>query len=249
MINSMQMNIYPTKKQMGVAAAEKVADILSNVLKKKSVANIVLATGTSQFEFLDSLCQYEEIEWNRTIMYHLDEYIGISADHPASFRYYLLKHFVERVHLGKINFIIGDAPDPIIECKRIGNLISKIKIDIAFVGIGENGHLAFNDPPADFVTKEPFIIVDLDEKCRKQQVDEGWFTSIKEVPKKAISMSINEIMRAEYIICTCPDERKADAVRNCLSNDVKVTPTYPASILKTHKKVYCYLDKFSASSL
>ena len=127
-------------------------------------------------------------------MYHLDEYVGIPSTHPASFRLYLTKRLVERVHPGKINFIKGDAPDPIVECKRISKLISKIKIDVAFVGIGENGHLAFNDPPADFETNEPFILVDLDEKCRKQQVDEGWFASIEEVPKKAISMSINDVM-------------------------------------------------------
>ncbi len=233
---------------MGKAAAEKAAEILKNTLKKKKKAYIVMATGASQFEFLESL-RLQDIDWNRIIMFHLDEYLGIPDTHPASFRYYLKERFVQHVNFSIVNFINGDAPDFSLECDRLNALISTIKIDLALLGIGENGHLAFNDPPADFYTIKPYIVVDLDEKCRQQQVGEGWFKSINKVPNKAISMSINEILRAKKIICVCPDKRKAQAVRDCLSEDAKISPNHPASALKQHKEVYCYLDKESSSYL
>ena len=244
-----QINIFKTKEEMGKAAASKAAEIIRNTLKINKKAYFIAATGTSQFEFLEALTHQRGIEWDKTIMFHLDEYIGLPANHPASFRHYLKNRVVDIIHPGKVHFIEGDATDPIMECKKINKLISKVKIDIAFIGIGENGHIAFNDPPADFKIKEPYIIVDLDEQCRNQQVYEGWFRSIKDVPKKAISMSIQEILRAKNIICVCPDERKSEAVRNCLSDNIEVTTAYPASILKTHKNVFCYLDEFSASLL
>ncbi len=242
-------NIYPTKEEMAKAAAEKAAELLKSHLEKKPIVYFIAATGASQFEFLDFLCSIEGIEWNRTEMFHLDEYVGISASHPASFRKYLTTRLVERVHPRKAYFIEGDAIEISKECERINKLISSVTIDVAFVGIGENGHLAFNDPPADFDTTDPYIIVNLDQNCRQQQVGEGWFETIEKVPKKAISMSINEIMRAENIICTCPDKRKAEAVVNCLSDKAIVSPQYPASILKNHKSAYCFLDKDSASLL
>ncbi|MFX1504403.1 MAG: glucosamine-6-phosphate deaminase [Promethearchaeota archaeon] len=244
-----EINIFENKEEMGEAAAVKAAKILRNAIKIQGKAHFIAATGTSQFEFLNSLTHQKGIEWDKTDMFHLDEYIGLPAYHPASFRKYLKERIVDIINPNRVHFIKGDAKDPVKECKRINNLISKVKIDVAFIGIGENGHLAFNDPPADFKTKNPYIIVDLDEKCRNQQVFERWFKSIEDVPKKAISMSIQEILRAKEIICICPDKRKAEAVRNCLSDDIKVTPNYPASILKTHKNVFCYLDKFSASLL
>jgi len=243
------INIYPTKEQMAKAAAEKAADILKTSLEKKQIVYFIAATGVSQIEFLDYLCNIEGIEWYRTEMFHLDEYIGISASHPASFRNYLTKRIVERVHPRKAHLILGDANDLSEELERLNNLITRVKIDVAFVGIGENGHLAFNDPPADFNTTDPYILVNLDEKCRQQQVEEGWFQSIEKVPKRAISMSINEIMRAENIICTCPEKRKAVAVLNCLSDSTVVSPKYPASILKNHKSTFCFLDSDSASLL
>ena len=234
---------------MAKAAAEKAANILKTSLDKKPIVYFIAATGASQFEFLDHLCNIEGIEWNRTEMFHLDEYVGLSAKHPASFRNYLTTRLVERVHPRKAHLIEGDAIDISKECERINKLISSVKIDVAFVGIGENGHLAFNDPPADFDTTDPYIIVNLDQKCRQQQVGEGWFERIEKVPKKAISMSINEIMRAENIICTCPDKRKAKAVLNCLSDKAVVSPQYPASILKNHDSAYSFLDEESASLL
>jgi glucosamine-6-phosphate deaminase len=182
-------------------------------------------------------------------MFHLDEYVGIPATHPASFRNYLSERLVKRVHPGEVHFIQGDAPNPERECIRIGDLITRAKIAVAFIGIGENGHLAFNDPPADFETERPYLIVNLDEKCRQQQVGEGWFHSLNEVPLQAISMSVKQIMKAEHIICTCPDRRKAEAVRDCLSIDASVTPLLPASILQQHPHAYIFLDKDSASLL
>ena len=249
MNNLIKIQICSNKEETGRLAAEKAARMLQRILDSKSKAWFVAATGASQFEFLNFLCKAENIDWSRTEMFHLDEYIGILATHPASFRKYLTEHLINKVHLGKINLIKGDAIDPEIECKRIGRLISKESIDIAFIGIGENGHIAFNDPPADFRTEEPYIIVDLDEKCRRQQIGEGWFSSMEEVPRRAISMSVKQIMKSECIICICPEKRKAEAVRDCLSDAAPISPNHPASILKKHKNAYIFLDKESASLL
>lgn len=245
----MKIQISPTKEELGHQAAEKAAEILRETLKLKSKACFIAATGVSQFEFLVNLCKAGGIDWTRTEMFHLDEYAGIPATHPASFRQYLSKRLVEKVHPGTVHFIEGDAFNPETECRRLGDLISKETIDVAFLGIGENGHIAFNDPPADFETEEPYLLVDLDEKCRQQQVGEGWFKALKEVPKQAISMSVRQIMKAKKIICTCPDKRKAEAIRDCLSIDVPVTPLHPASILKQHSEAYIFLDEQSASLL
>jgi glucosamine-6-phosphate deaminase len=245
----MEIEISSTKTENGLAAAEKAAEILRSVIAAKKKVRFVAATGASQFEFLDFLCKMAGIEWAHAEMFHLDEYIGLTANHPASFRKYLLGRLIDRVHPGKVQLIRGDARNPEVERERISKLISKEPVDVAFVGIGENGHLAFNDPPADFETEDPYIIVNLNEKCREQQVGEGWFHSIDVVPKTAISMSIMQIMKSSSIICTCPDKRKAGAVRDCLSTDAPVTPMHPSSILKRHDKCYVFLDKQSASLL
>lgn len=245
----LDIKISATEVEAGHAAAEKATKILRSVLASKPTARFVAATGASQFKFLDFLFKTKRIEWARTEMFHLDEYIGLPANHPASFRKYLTERLVNRVHPGKVNFIEGDARDPEAECKRISKLISRERVDVAFVGIGENGHLAFNDPPADFETEEPYVILSLDERCRRQQVDEGWFHSIEEVPRKAISMSVKQVMKADSIICMCPDLRKAEAVRDCLSADAPVTSIHPASILKQHNKAHVFLDNQSASLL
>ena len=245
----MIISVSSTKEETGHAAAKKAAEILREVLALKSKACFVAATGASQFEFLNSLCKHGGIDWGRTEMFHLDEYVGLPASHPASFRRYLSERLVEKVHPGKVHFIEGDALDAATEAKRISGIISGKEIDVAFVGIGENGHLAFNDPPADFETEKPYFVVDLDEKCRRQQVGEGWFRALEEVPRKAITMSIGQIMKADRIICTCPDRRKAKAVRDCLSADSPITPLHPASILKKHEKAYIFLDGESASLL
>lgn len=243
----MKVKTFETKKEMGEAAAEEAAEILRSVIKEKGEAVFVAATGASQFEFLEALTSISLIDWSKTTMFHLDEYIGIAENHPASFRKYLKKKLISKVHPGAVYLIKGDAEDPELECERLNRIISTKEIDVSFVGIGENGHLAFNDPPADFNTEKPYIIVELDEACRKQQLGEGWFNSLNEVPYKAISMSIKQIMKSGNIICTVPDARKAQAVKDCLEG--AISPEHPASILRKHQEVFLFLDKDSAKLL
>ncbi|NIM98321.1 MAG: glucosamine-6-phosphate deaminase [candidate division Zixibacteria bacterium] len=243
----MKIQVFRARGECGAAAAEKATEILRNALAAKGHASFIAATGASQFEFLQSLTNQTAIDWERTTMYHLDEYLGLPEDHPASFRRYLRERLIDRVHPGKVHLIRGDVEDPSVECDRLGGIISMEKIDVAFVGIGENGHLAFNDPPADFGIEDPFIVVELDEACRKQQLGEGWFPSLEDVPRRAISMSIRQIMKSQAIVCTVPDKRKAEAVKQCLEG--KISPWNPASILKTHSNTFIYLDRDSASLL
>lgn len=243
----MEVHILETKQACGAAAANKAAEILDKAITANGHARFIAATGASQFEFLKALTAKTSIDWKGTIMYHLDEYIGLPEDHPASFRRYLRKRLIDRVHPGTVHLIQGDAEDPYAECRRLNKLLSGERVDVACVGIGENGHLAFNDPPADFDREEPYIVVELDEACRKQQLGEGWFSSLEDVPARAISMSINQIMKSQAIICTVPDERKAVAVKHCLEGEI--SPWHPASILRKHSSVFMYLDKDSASLL
>ena len=240
----MEIKIFETKEELGEAAAKEAARILKTAIESRGEAVFVAATGKSQFEFLESLTSMGSIDWSRTTMFHLDEYLGISENHPASFRKYLKERLINKVHPGAVYLINGDAKDPELECDRISRIIAQKEIDVAFVGIGENGHLAFNDPPADFNTDKPYIIVELNEECRKQQVGEGWFKNIDEVPTRAISMSINQIMKSKNIICTVPGSRKANAVKESLEGDI--SPYHPASILRKHKSVFMFLDKDSA---
>lgn len=233
---------------MGREAAKNAASILLRKIQEKEIARFVMATGVSQYDFLAALVKME-IPWEKTEMFHLDEYIGIDVDHPASLRKYLKERFIDIVHHPNINLIQGDAPNAEDECNRVGSLLKKGNVDVAFIGIGENGHIAFNDPPADFKTEEPYIVVELDEKCRQQQVNEGWFESIKEVPTHAISMSIKQILKAGRIICICPEARKEKAVHDSIHPDMPITPDVPASILKTHKNIDFYLDDKSSKSL
>ncbi len=241
----MEIDIQQTKEALGKAAAAKGADLIRKALWRKGHASIIVATGASQFEMLSELTG-EEIDWSRITAFHLDEYIGISLSHPASFRKYLKERFVDKVAIKEFNYIDGEA-NPSVEIGRINKLIEQHHIDVAFIGIGENGHLAFNDPPADFVTTEPYIEVELDRDCRQQQFNEGWFHSVDEVPEKAISMSVNHILKSTSIICTVPGERKAEAVKKTIENGI--TPDIPASVLKSHDSVFLYLDRDSSSML
>jgi glucosamine-6-phosphate deaminase len=242
-----KVKIFPTKEEMGAAAAQEAARLLQAAIETKGKAVFVAATGASQFDFLTALTRIPSIEWAKTEMFHLDEYIGIPESHPASFRRYLRERLIDRVHPGQVYLIEGDAPDPERECERLSQLISEREVDVAFVGIGENGHLAFNDPPADFETDRPYIIVELAETARRQQVREGWFTRLKEVPTKAISMSIRQIMKAKSIICTVPEARKARAVKAALEGEI--SPEIPASILRKHKDARIFLDREAAQLL
>src|SRR5882724_9054921 len=243
----MNVAIFDSRLQLAQAAADEAADIIRQAIAERGQAHLIAATGASQFEFLEALVREPKIDWKQTVFFHLDEYVGMRASHPASFRRYLQERIVDRVQPGAFHFLNGDSSDPMAECRRVGDLISRQPIDAAFVGIGENGHLAFNDPPADFETEEPYLVVELDEECRKQQVGEGWFSSVAEVPKSAISMSIRQILKAEEIIAVVPDARKAAAVKACLEGEIN--PNAPASILRRHPNTTIYLDRESASLL
>jgi glucosamine-6-phosphate deaminase len=243
----LQTRILPDKAALGEAAAAEAASVLRETIARQGRARVVAATGASQFEFLDALTTAPDVDWDRTTFFHLDEYVGLPASHPASFRRYLKERLADRVHPGTFHFIEGDRPDPEAEARRVGELIRAAEIDVAFVGIGENGHLAFNDPPADFATDAPYLVVRLDEACRRQQLGEGWFARLEEVPPRAISMSIRQILKARRILCVVPDARKARAVRDCLTGDV--SPLRPASALQRHPATTVYLDVNSAALL
>jgi len=242
----MKPEIFENKLELGRAAADKATEIIKRSISERGTSYLIAATGASQFEFLDVLVA-KPIDWSKVVFFHLDEYVGLPANHPASFRCYLKERIINRVRPQAFHLIHGEAADPQAECRRLGQLIAEVIIDAAFVGIGENGHLAFNDPPADFLTEEPYIVVDLDEACRRQQVGEGWFKTIEEVPRQAISMSIRQIMKAQKVLCMVPDQRKAEAVKRTLESEV--SPLRPASILQSHPNAYLYLDRESASLL
>jgi glucosamine-6-phosphate deaminase len=244
----MNIEIMPDKDQTGKAAAAAGAALVRTAIAQRGMANIIVATGASQFEMFAHLVREPEINWSTVTGFHLDEYVGLAISHPASFRRYLWERFVSRLPLPLRAFHYLDAEsDPMAECRRASGIIGQHSIDVAFVGIGENGHLAFNDPPADFVTEEPYIVVELDEACRRQQLGEGWFPTLGDVPKQAISMSVPQIMKSRAIICTVPDERKAQAVRNAVKGEV--TPRVPASILQRHERCTLFLDEPAASLL
>ena len=241
----MEIVISNSKSELGAEAAMNGARLIREAIQANGAANIIVATGASQFEMLNELIK-QDVDWSKVTAFHLDEYIGIPETHPASFRKYLKERFTEKVSLLNFHYVDGES-DPEAECRRLGEIISKHSIDVAFVGIGENGHLAFNDPPADFETEEPFIVVSLDEKCRRQQWGEGWFPSLNDVPEQAISMSVKQIMKSKAIICSVPDIRKAEAVKGSLEGEL--SPLVPASIMQEHGSAWIYLDLESASLL
>ena len=231
---------------LAAAAARDAAGRMRNAISERGRARIVAATGASQIAFLDALVREPGVEWDKVEMFHLDEYIGLPIDHPASFRKYLLERLIGPAGIRKYHLLDGER-NPADVCREVGALIRQEPVDVALVGIGENGHLAFNDPPADFETVAPYLIVRLDERCRLQQVGEGWFAGLADVPETAISMSVRQILDARSIVCVVPDKRKAEAVRASLEGPVD--PMTPASILQRHHDVTIYLDRESASLL
>jgi glucosamine-6-phosphate deaminase len=243
----MVLKVFDDKNSLATAAAQKAAAAIHGAIRDRGQARVIAATGTSQFEFLAALTDSADVDWGRVEVFHLDEYIGLPATHPASFRKILLERLVNKTGIAKFHPLDGDARDVSEVVRRVGEALASAAVDIAFVGIGENGHLAFNDPPADFNTEEPYLIVKLDEACRRQQVGEGWFGDISEVPRQAISMSIRQILKAKEILAVVPDSRKAQAVKACFEGEV--SPMAPASILRTHANANVYLDKESASLL
>jgi glucosamine-6-phosphate deaminase len=223
-----------------------MANALRECIREHETARIIAATGASQIEFLEALTATANIDWSRVEMFHLDEYVGLPATHPASFRRYLLDRLIDKVGVGRYHLLDGEA-DPGQVARAVGETLAERPADVAFVGIGENGHLAFNDPPADFTTERPYLIVTLDDACRRQQVGEGWFAAIDDVPTQAISMSVRQILKSEEIIAVVPDARKAAAVKACVEGPV--SPMAPASILQTHPNTTLYLDHDSAALL
>lgn len=242
----MILKIFPDKLALSRAAAEQAATAIRNAIDARGHARIVAATGTSQIPFLEKLTAAKGIDWARVEMFHLDEYVGLPITHPASFRKYLLERLIHKTGIEKYHLLDGST-DARKAARQAGEALSTAPVDAAFVGIGENGHVAFNDPPADFETEEPYLVVELDEACRQQQVGEGWFADIAEVPRQAISMSVRQILKAREIICVVPDRRKAEAVKRCLEGEISLMA--PASILRKHGATTVYLDKESASLL
>ena len=244
----MNIDISPSKQELGHRAATAGAAAIRAAIAARGTANVIVATGASQFEMLAELAKAENIDWSKVVFFHLDEYAGMEMTHPASFRKYLKERLVDRLPQPPRAFHYVQAEgDCAAECRRVGALIQKHPIDVAFIGFGENGHLAFNDPPADFQTEEPYLVVALDEACRRQQFGEGWFPTFDAVPTKAISMSVRQILKSKMIICSVPDDRKAKAVQAALEGPV--TPLVPASILQQHPQTTIYLDQPAASRL
>jgi glucosamine-6-phosphate deaminase len=242
----MQAKTYTDRLTMSRAAARHAARALRDTIAARGRARLIAATGASQLDFLAALTAERGIDWPRVEMFHLDEYVGLPIDHPASFRKYLRERLIEKTGITRYHLLDGER-DAARVADEVGRAVAEAPVDLAFVGIGENGHLAFNDPPADFATERPYLVVTLDEACRRQQAGEGWFKSASEVPAQAISMSVRQILKSGEIICVVPDARKAAAVKACLEGDI--SPMAPASILRTHAQTTVYLDRDSAAQL
>jgi glucosamine-6-phosphate deaminase len=242
----LRLQVHEDSLAMSLAAAKQAAEAIRNAIAATGSARIVAATGMSQMAFLDALLATPQIEWPMVEMFHLDEYIGIDINHPASFRRYLLDRFITKAGITRCHLLDVET-DAAAVAERVGREIASAPIDVTFAGVGENAHLAFNDPPADFETERPFIIVKLDEACRRQQVGEGWFGSMADVPTHAVSMSIRQILKSREIVCVVPEARKAEAVKACVEGEI--SPMAPASILRTHANTTMYLDTASAALL
>lgn len=237
----MEVRICHDADSLGAAASRKCAQIINRAIAEKGEARIILSTGASQFETLSHLVS-EDVDWNKVTMFHLDEYVGLPESHAASFRKYLKERFISKVNLKAYHLVDGRKE----QLEEISRLLCEKPIDLGLIGIGENGHIAFNDPPCDFDTQEPYIIVNLNDTCKRQQVGEGWFASVSEVPSQAVSMSCRQIMKCLNIVSAVPHKVKAEAVRNTLYSKV-VTNTVPATLLKTHGNFTLFLDEDSAS--
>lgn len=242
----MEIKVFPDRKSMASAAARKAAEAIRSAVAEHGKARVVAATAASQKEFLENLTHAPGIDWSRVEAFHLDEYIGLPMSHPGSFRKMFTEQFIQRTGISQYHLLKGDG-DLQQAVQDATHAISSAAVDVAFIGIGENGHLAFNDPPADFETRDPYIVVELDAACRRQQVGEGWFRDLSEVPQRAISMSIRQILSAKQLIAIVPGSNKAEVVRLCFQGPV--TPMAPASILRTHARATVYLDRESVAKL
>jgi glucosamine-6-phosphate deaminase len=243
----MLLRVFNDKASLGRAAAGQASTTIRHAIAKNGHARIVAATGAAQFEFLEALTATRQIDWSKVEAFHLDEYIGLPASHPGSFQKFLIDNLASKAGISNFHYLDGNARDLPASIREVSRRVTAAPIDIAFLGIGENGHIAFNDPPADFTTEEPYLVVNLDEACRRQQVGEAWFADISQVPERAISMSAQQILKAKELLVVVPDQRKARAVKACLEGEI--SPLAPASILRRHPNVTVYLDKNSASQL
>lgn len=242
----MTIRVFADRSALERAAAADASRLIRQAVAARGEARILVATGESQVGFLEALVASSGIDWTKVEMFHLDEYIGLAIDHPASFRRYLLDRLVLPAGIARFHLLDGET-DPEGTCERVGRLLAASPVDVAFAGIGENGHVAFNDPPADFETETPYLIVRLDEACRRQQVGEGWFRTLADVPERAISISVRQLLKSRAVVSVVPDARKAAAVRLCLEGTVG--PMAPASVLRAHPDATIYLDRASASRL
>ncbi|HEX3134130.1 MAG TPA: glucosamine-6-phosphate deaminase [Planctomycetota bacterium] len=244
----MELFIHSDPSALGRAAGTESGDLIAATLRSQGQARIVLATGASQFATLDTLVARTDIDWSRVDCFHLDEYVGLPATHPASFRCYLRERFLAHVGaLRSFHAIVGETNDPARECARLGALIRTEPIDVLLLGIGENAHLAFNDPPADCTTTEPYLVVDLDERCRRQQVGESWFADLAAVPRQAISMSVRHMLSARTVVGSVPDARKAAALHASIESPL--TPLAPGSYLRQHPHCSLHVDAAAAALL
>jgi glucosamine-6-phosphate deaminase len=243
----MFLRLFQDRLSLGSAASEQAATAIRRAIAERGHARIVAATAASQREFLEALTRKDDIDWGKVEAFHLDEYIGLPITHPGSFRGMLMEQLVRKTGIQRYHLLEGDAPDPAAVAREESKEIAAEPIDIAFLGIGENGHIAFNDPPADFEIEEPYIIVKLDEACRRQQVGEAWFADISQVPTHALSMSVQQILKAKEILAVVPDRRKAEAIKACFEGEI--SPMAPASILRKHGNATVYIDADSASLL
>ena len=245
----MQIYIGKDKQDMAQHAADAAAERIRAAIAARGEARIIVATGASQFEFLAALVREPGIDWTKVTGFHLDEYVGLPATHKASFRGYMRARFVSQTPqpMKAFNEVDGEAADTAAECARLQTLVREAPIDVACIGFGENGHIAFNDPPADFDTNDAYRVVPLDEKCRMQQVGEGWFPDLAAVPTHAFSMTVKQIMWSKAIVCTCPDARKADAVKGCIEGPI--TNRCPGSILQMHPDCRFFFDQPAAAKL
>ncbi len=234
-----------TSKELGNAAAKLAAEKLNAAIAEKGCARIILSTGASQFETLEALVK-EDVDWSKVEMFHLDEYVNLPESHIASFRKYLKERFINIVHPKVAYLVDGNNPEETI--KFLTEKITESPVDLGLIGIGENAHIAFNDPPADFNTKESYFVVNLDEKCRMQQVGEGWFDGIEDVPAQAISMTPYRIMQCKTIISAVPHAVKAWAVKNTIESK-ETTPMIPATLLKEHADWYLFVDENSGKDI
>ncbi len=242
------IEVYATNEALGIAAAARVAPLIEEAIRESGECRIILATGNSQFSFAKALASYANIDWNRVVCFHMDEYVGISADHPASFRLWMKQRIESILHPRMFHYIAGDSADVTAEVERYSHLLTEKPIDITCMGIGENGHLAFNDPPvADFNDPAVVKVVELEDSCKRQQVGEGHFPDIASVPKHAITLTIPTLLSAKRVFVIVPEARKAEAAYNTVH--ARISTAVPSSILRKHPHARLYLDTDSASRL